>query len=152
MYRDESTVSSGDGDAPDAGSSSPDAQARRVLIVDDNRDSAESLGALIELYGHQVAISHDGLDALDVARRFRPHIALLDLDLPRLSGYEVAERLRAEAGTKTVLLVALTGYGGLEDKNESRARGFDEHLTKPADFKRLFALIAASPSQPDDST
>ncbi|MEP7345539.1 MAG: response regulator [Gemmatimonadaceae bacterium] len=118
--------------------------ARRVLIVDDNEDAASSLGALLEIKGHRVALCHDGLGALAVAERFQPDVALLDIDLPGIDGYELAERLRAQDGTRTTVLVALSGYGSAMDRARARAAGFDHHITKPANLERLDTLIAGS--------
>lgn len=118
--------------------------ARRVLIVDDNEDAASSLGALLELKGHQVALSHDGLEALEVAARFQPHVALVDIDLPGIDGYELAKRLRAQDGTRLALLVALSGYGSSNFRSTSRGSGFDEHIMKPASIDKLHSLIAGA--------
>ena len=119
-------------------------QTRRVLIVDDNEDAASSLGALLELQGHQVALSHDGLEALDVAERFQPDVALVDIDLPGIDGYELARRLRARDGTRMALLIALSGYGSSSFRTPTRGSGFDKHLTKPASIEALQALIAGA--------
>jgi CheY-like chemotaxis protein len=114
---------------------------RRILLVDDNADAAESLGKLLELTGHEVRIAHDGPAALEAARTFRPEVALLDIGLPGMDGYEVARRLREQPATQRTLLVALTGWGQAEDRRRSREAGFDHHLTKPADPEALQELL-----------
>jgi two-component system CheB/CheR fusion protein len=129
-----------DGEAAD---SRPRPTPRRVLVVDDNEDAAESLAILLRIEGHEVRTAHDGLAALDVARAFQPEVILLDIGLPRVSGYEVARRFRAEEGVTKALLIAVSGYGQAEDRRQSREAGFDAHLTKPADPAVLYALVAA---------
>jgi two-component system CheB/CheR fusion protein len=118
---------------------------RRVLLVDDNTDMAESMALLLRLEGHEVRTAFDGPGALEAAKTFHPEIVLLDIGLPGLDGYEVARRLRALPELGTPLLVALTGYGQAEDRDRSQAAGFDEHLIKPVDLDRLKALMAAYP-------
>jgi two-component system CheB/CheR fusion protein len=118
---------------------------RRILIVDDNTDTAESMALLLQLEGHEVRTAFDGPGALDAAKIFHPQIVLLDIGLPGLDGYEVARRLRALPEPETPLLVAMTGYGQAEDRGRSHAAGFDEHLVKPVDLDRLKALTAAGP-------
>lgn len=114
----------------------------RVLVVDDHAGSALLLSKLLSrFWGHEVEVAHDGNSALDVAARFAPELVLLDIGLPGLNGLEVAARLRQLPSTKNALLVALTGYGQLEDRDRSHQAGFDEHLVKPAsvdDLQRLF--------------
>jgi CheY-like chemotaxis protein len=118
---------------------------RRVLVVDDNRDSAESLAALLALLGHEVEQAHDGRSALEVAARRAPDLVLLDLGMPGVSGYEVARRLRADANTAGTALIALTGYGSDEDRRATRDAGFDGHLVKPIDFQALERILAGLP-------
>jgi two-component system CheB/CheR fusion protein len=123
----------------------PPAPPRRVLVVDDNVDAAESLLMLLRVRGHEVRVAYDGSAAIDAARRFRPEVVLLDIGLPGISGYEVARRLRREPGLEGTVLVALTGYGQEKDRQQSQEAGFDAHLTKPADpaaLEKLLALIA----------
>jgi PAS domain S-box-containing protein len=126
------------------------ASRRRVLIVEDNADAAESLAAFLELIGHEVSVAGDGKTGIERARSLSPDIVLCDIDLPVLDGYEVAAALRREPALRGTYLVAMTGYGQAEDKRQARERGFDAHLTKPtdpADLERLLArLPAASPS------
>jgi len=115
---------------------------RRVLVVDDNRDSAETIAMLVELWGHEVRIVHDGRSALTEAPEWRPEVVLLDIGLPGIDGYEVARRLRREASLDGVLMVAMTGYGQERDRQLSREAGFDHHLVKPVDPSTLQALLA----------
>jgi PAS domain S-box-containing protein len=120
----------------------PAAGSRRVLVADDNKDAADTLGLLLELYGHEVRIAHSGNAALAVAHAFRPNVALLDIAMPDLSGYEVARNLRVDACCPDILLIALTGYGQDGDKERAHEAGFDHHLTKPVDPSKLEALIS----------
>lgn len=113
----------------------------RVLIVEDNPDVAESMKVLLEILGHQVRVAYDGRSALDVVRGEVPDVALVDIGLPGMDGYEVARRLRAERAMEGVTLVALSGYGRDEDKERALAAGFHLHLTKPIDADRLIALM-----------
>jgi PAS domain S-box-containing protein len=117
-------------------------KCRRILVVDDNVDAANSLARVLrKLDGHEVAIAHDGPSALAAAEAFRPEIVLLDIGMPGMTGYEVAERLRANPEFAGVLLVALTGWGQESDRHQSRAAGFDHHLVKPVDLEALRELI-----------
>ena len=118
--------------------------ARRVLIVDDNADSAEMLGLLLRFAGHDVRIALDGLQAVTAAETFAPEVMLLDIGLPGLNGYEVAQRVRASSIDRP-LLIALTGWGQDEDRRRSTAAGFDAHLVKPVDHDELLNLIASLP-------
>jgi CheY-like chemotaxis protein len=114
---------------------------RRVLVVDDNRDSAESLARLLELMGHQTAIAYDGPSAVDSAEAFRPEVVLLDVGLPGLDGYEVVRRIRAHSWGKDMTLIAATGWGQAEDRRRSREAGFDHHMVKPVDLGELGKLL-----------
>jgi signal transduction histidine kinase len=116
--------------------------ARRILIVDDNAEAADMLGALLRIAGHEVALAHDGPAALEVARDFAPHLALLDLGLPVMDGYELARRLRLLEACSATLLVALSGYGQPDDRQRSAAAGFAHHLVKPVKLATLEALFA----------
>jgi CheY-like chemotaxis protein len=116
--------------------------SRRVLVVDDNVDSAESLALLLELYGHDVRLAHDGLTALDEARASAPDVVLLDIGLPKMDGYAVARHLREEPALAHVRLIAMTGYGQEEDRRRAREAGFDHHLVKPVDLDSLRDLLA----------
>jgi PAS domain S-box-containing protein len=118
-------------------------QARMVLVVDDNEDSAKSLAMMLRMMGHETYEAYSGEAALALARAVHPQIIVLDIGMPDMSGYEVAERLRAEPHGDGVLLIALTGFGQEEDKQRSTGAGFDFHLTKPVDpdeLKRVLAL------------
>jgi CheY-like chemotaxis protein len=116
---------------------------RRILVVDDNQDSAKSLAMLLRSLGNKVQTAFDGLAAVETATEFRPDFVLMDIGLPKINGYEAARRIRAELGNH-VALVALTGWGQEDDRRRSREAGFDHHLTKPVDFKILQELLADS--------
>jgi PAS domain S-box-containing protein len=117
---------------------------QRILVVDDNKDAANSLGELLQLMGHEVRIAYDGLEALDTAAEFHPHAILLDLGMPKLDGYAMARRLRAQPWGRRIRLIALTGWGQNEDKRLSREAGIDYHLVKPVDIAEIRQLIAGS--------
>ena len=116
--------------------------SRRVLVVEDDQDSAQSLAMLLQIWGHRVEIAVDGHQALDAARTFEPEIVLLDIGIPGLDGYEVAARLRSEHGAE-LKLIALTGYGREDDRRRSRDAGFDRHMTKPLEPSRLRDMLAS---------
>jgi PAS domain S-box-containing protein len=124
-------------DAPQAAG-----RSARILIVDDNADTARGLARLLKLLGHEVATAHDGPSAIDAAESFQPSVVLLDIGLPGMSGYEVASRLRAEDFGRNLLIVAVSGYGQDEDRRRSREAGFDYHLVKPIDHDALLTLLA----------
>jgi signal transduction histidine kinase len=113
----------------------------RVLVVDDNVDGAELLKEWLEQYGHQVETANDAMTGLDVAARFHPQVAVLDIGLPVIDGYELATRLRALPGSADCRLIALTGYGQEQDRRRSQEANFEEHLVKPVDLDRLAASI-----------
>ncbi|HET8946303.1 MAG TPA: ATP-binding protein, partial [Candidatus Polarisedimenticolia bacterium] len=115
---------------------------RRVLIVDDNRDAAVSLAAMLNFMGNVTQTAHDGVEALDVAETFRPDLVVLDIGMPRLSGYDTARRLRERPWGRDVVLVALTGWGQEEDRRRSRDAGFDSHLVKPIEPLAMEQLLA----------
>jgi signal transduction histidine kinase/ActR/RegA family two-component response regulator len=120
----------------------------RVLVVDDNQDSADSMAMFLRITGHEVRTVHDGLAAVEEATNFQPNVILLDIGLPKLNGYDAARHIREEHGD-AVLLIALTGWGQEEDRRRSREAGFDHHLTKPIDFDDLDKLLAdANPQAP----
>jgi signal transduction histidine kinase/ActR/RegA family two-component response regulator len=123
---------------------------RRVLVVDDNVDAADSLAKVLALMGHDVRTAHDGPAALEEARDSAPDVVLLDIGLPRMDGYEVARRLREQVAPEHVLLVAMTGYGQDGDRRNSHEAGFDAHLVKPVDLAALEKLLASdgSPARP----
>lgn len=115
---------------------------RRILVADDNRDAAESLAMLLEMAGHEVRVAHLGRAALSVAQVFRPDTALLDIGMPDMSGYEVAQSLRREPWAANIRLIALTGWGQESDRRRALEAGFDHHLIKPVDPDKLAALIS----------
>ena len=114
----------------------------RILVVDDNKDSADSLKMLLRLKGNDIRTAYDGLEAVDVAETFRPELVLLDIGLPKLNGYEVARRIRQQSWGREVILVALTGWGQEEDRRRSQEAGFNAHMVKPVDLEELHALLA----------
>ncbi|MBV8495735.1 MAG: response regulator, partial [Gammaproteobacteria bacterium] len=118
------------------------AARRRVLIVDDNVDAADSLALLLESDGHEAQTAYSASTALEAVERLRPEVVLLDLGLPHIDGYEVARRLRARASVPGMRLIALTGYGRDEDRERAREAGFDDHLLKPADIAALQQLLS----------
>ncbi|HEX6361552.1 MAG TPA: ATP-binding protein, partial [Albitalea sp.] len=120
-----------------------DQPRRRVVVADDNRDAADSLAALLRLAGHEVSVAYDGEAALAEIRRVEPHVALLDIGMPRRSGYEVASAVRSGGKAADTMLVAVTGWGQDKDRSTALAAGFDHHLTKPVDPQRVLDLIAA---------
>ncbi len=124
-----------------AGKSAVSRRRRKILVVDDNVDSAESLTFLLKSNGDELRIAHDGPSALTAARSFLPDIILLDIGLPSLSGYEVAGQLRTYPETQHAVLIALTGYGQPEDRRKAMEAGFDHHLVKPVDLEKLEKLI-----------
>ncbi len=131
--------------AEQCASASPGAEPtvlRRVLIVDDNADAADSLAALLSLQGHRACVAHDGTSGLALARRERPDILFLDLGMPGLDGYEVARQLRADPATRDTFLVALTGWGQEQDRLQTTRAGFDRHFVKPIAPDVLRALLA----------
>jgi signal transduction histidine kinase len=117
---------------------------RRILIVDDNGDAAETLGTLLESLGAVVAVVHSGRSALSAFDTFRPDTVLLDIGMPEMDGYEVARRLRAMPNHADVQLIALTGWGQHHDQRRARAAGFDHHMVKPPDIGRLRQLLTAA--------
>jgi PAS domain S-box-containing protein len=122
---------------------------RRVLVVDDNRDAAESLGMLLRLSGCEVEVAFSGATAIEVVEQFEPDVVILDIGMPGMDGYETVRRLRAGRRGKDMLLVALTGWGQKEDKQRALEAGFDEHLTKPMDpamLERVLKLGASLPT------
>jgi CheY-like chemotaxis protein len=121
---------------------------RKVLVVDDNMDGAEMLAFSVESMGHDVRVAHDGVTALDIDATFHPDIALLDIGLPGMDGYQLAARLRDQAGGRDIQLVAITGYGEERDRTASRAAGFGEHMVKPVNLGCLKEIIErAGPRQ-----
>jgi PAS domain S-box-containing protein len=118
------------------------APSRKVLVVDDNVDSAESLGTLLRLSGHRALLAHDGVGAIEVAERHRPDVVLLDIGLPQMNGYEVCRRLRELPGGKDLVVIAVTGWGQGDEPRKWHEAGFDAHLVKPARYDDVAALVS----------
>jgi DNA-binding response OmpR family regulator len=116
------------------------ATVRRVLVVDDNEDAADSLAMLLTVRGDEVRIAYDGAEAVATENDFNPEVVLLDIGLPKLSGYDVAKHIRSARGGD-VLIIAITGWGQEDDRARAREAGFDHHFTKPVDFEMLLDLI-----------
>jgi CheY-like chemotaxis protein len=125
----------------------------RVLIVDDNRDGAQSLALMLDIEGHEVRTAADGFEALEIAEEFQPHVVLLDIGMPGIDGYETARRLRTRPWAQSALLCAQTGWGQEDDKRRARTAGFDRHLVKPIDPEEISRIVAevcqAAPERPD---
>jgi PAS domain S-box-containing protein len=113
----------------------------RILIVDDNRDSADSLAMLFEITGNQTYLAHDGVEALESIEKYRPEVVLLDIGLPKLDGHEVCRRVREQPWGKDIRIIALTGWGQEDDRRKSEEAGFNGHLVKPVDYDKLLALL-----------
>ena len=118
-----------------------------MLVVDDNVDSAEMLRQFLIMSEHEVRMAHNGPDAVTQAEDFKPHVVLLDIGLPGLTGHEVAQRIRMSAGGEGVMLIALTGWGQPADRQRSAEAGFDLHLVKPIDLFEISDLIASAPKR-----
>ncbi len=131
---------------PQSDESARAGSARRILVADDNEDAAYGLSSLLEILGHEVRTAADGLEAIDVASAFRPDVLLLDIGMPRLNGYDTCRRIREQPWGRSVVIVALTGWGQAEDKRRSHEAGFDHHLVKPIDFAMLQKLLASLPA------
>lgn len=125
---------------------------RRILVVDDNRDAADSAGTLLLLWGHEVRVAYDGARAVAVARDYLPDLCLVDLGMPGMDGFQVAERLRQESRLKGTLLVALTGFDREADRKACRESGFDAYLVKPVDVTALRDLLAGDVRLADTKT
>jgi CheY-like chemotaxis protein len=115
--------------------------------VDDNRDSADSMALLLSASGHRVRVANDGLQALNAVPEFGPEVILLDIGLPGMNGYEVARRLRESDDGKSLVLIAMTGYGQREDRARTREAGFDHHLIKPVEVATIQDLLASLSAQ-----
>lgn len=115
-----------------------------MLVVDDNRDSADALAELLRLGGHEVAVAYSGREALAAGGSFRPEVVLLDLGMPEIDGYETARRLRAQPGGDSLKLVAFTGFGQERERERSRQAGFDHHLVKPVQVEQLSEILAGA--------
>jgi CheY-like chemotaxis protein len=126
------------------GNATPQAR-HRILVADDNPDALESLALLLECDGHEVWKAANGAEAFELAEQCQPHLALLDIGMPVLDGYEAARRIRSETWGKGMMLVALSGWGQSSDVQRSRESGFDTHLVKPASFDALAQLLSRVP-------
>jgi CheY-like chemotaxis protein/anti-sigma regulatory factor (Ser/Thr protein kinase) len=118
------------------------AAQRRILIVEDHRDAGEMLAMLLQMRSHKVRLVSDGYTALAVAPKYRPDVMLIDIGLPGMSGYDLADRIRGDRALAHVLLIAVTGYGSPNERNQALSAGFDHHLVKPVDEDALAALLA----------
>jgi len=114
---------------------------RRILIADDNRDVAESCQIMLQILGHEVEKAFDGVEALEKAEQFRPDLIVLDIGMPKLNGLETARRLREQPWARDTILIAMTGWGGDEDKRESAEAGFNVHLVKPVDGMAIQGIL-----------
>ena len=119
----------------------PDSKSR-ILVVDDNPDTTATLALILKRTGHDVHVAHDGLEAVHAAAAFRPDVVLLDIGLPKLNGYEVAQRIRQQEGNQKMALIAVTGWGQQDDRRRAMEAGFDHHLTKPVELASLMQLLA----------
>jgi CheY-like chemotaxis protein len=124
-----------------AGTIAPSHRRSRIMVVDDNRDSADTLAALLDAWGHEVRTFYDGLAALAATGEFHPNVVLLDIGLPKMNGYEVAAQLRKMEHGRSMILVAFTGYGQDEDRRRVRDAGFDYHLVKPLEAAELERIL-----------
>ena len=123
------------------------AARRSILVVDDNRDSAESLARLLKVMGHRVGTAHDGEQAVELAEAMRPDVVLLDIGMPKLNGYDACRRIRQQPWGQGMFLIALTGWGQQEDRRRTEAAGFNHHLVKPVDTAMLMKVLASVPAK-----
>jgi CheY-like chemotaxis protein len=114
----------------------------RILIVDDNRDGADSLGMLLRIMGNDIRTAYDGQEGVDVAGEFQPEVILFDIGMPKLNGYEACRSIREQSWGKGVVLIAVTGWGQDDDRRRSHEAGFDHHMVKPVDPKALMEMLA----------
>jgi PAS domain S-box-containing protein len=121
---------------------------RRILVADDNPDSADSLAKLLRMSGHEVHTSYDGLEALEAVEKVRPEVVLLDIGMPKLNGHEVCRRIREQPWGRSIIVIALTGWGDEQTRTRAKEVGFNGHLTKPVDFNALTELIARLQATP----
>jgi two-component system, chemotaxis family, CheB/CheR fusion protein len=128
-----------------AGCAAPTAPKRRILVVDDNSDAADSLAMLLRLEGHEVEIAYSAPETFEAVQRMRPEAIFLDIGLPQMDGYQIARRLRADPAAKRVHLIALTGYGQAHDRERGREAGFGAHLVKPAHIEAVNQILASLP-------
>ena len=129
--------------APDLSSISKTTTSRRILIVDDNQDSADSLAMFLKIGGHETCLAYDGVQACEVAEELRPEVVLLDIGLPKMNGFDVCRRIREQSWSKGVVIIALTGWGQNEDRRKSIDAGFDNHMVKPVDPVALMKMLSS---------
>lgn len=129
--------------AVEANTADPQERSLRVLVVEDNFDTADTMAAIVEHWGHQVAVAYDGQSGLETAQTFRPDLVLLDIGLPKLDGYQVAQKMREHPQLQSASLAALTGYGTADDRKRVLAAGFNAHFIKPVDLAALQAFISS---------
>jgi two-component system, sensor histidine kinase len=129
----------------------PRVARRSILLVEDNDDARESLKAILRLDGHEIHEAMDGRSGLRIAQELQPELAVIDIGLPELNGYEVAKALRA-SGHERMLLIALTGYGLADDERRAKEAGFDAHLVKPADIDALRRIISSKRTRVTEQT
>ena len=128
--------------ASDDGDKAQPTSDLRILVVDDNRDAAESLAMLLKMMGNNIHTAYDGEEAVAAAGKFRPHVVLCDIGLPKLNGYEACRQMKAQAWEKKMILIAVTGWGQDDDRRKSQEAGFDHHMVKPVDPQALMKLLA----------
>ena len=121
---------------------------RRILVVDDNRDAADSLAILLKGMGNEVTTAYDGERAAELAEQNRPDVVLLDLGMPNMNGYDACRRMRSKDWGRSVHIIAMTGWGQQEDRRRTEEAGFDFHLVKPVDLAELLRLLASLPADP----
>jgi len=138
-----------DGERAPAQDRLAETRPHRILVVDDNRDAADSTGTLLLLWGHEVRVAYDGAKAVALARDYRPDVCLVDLGMPGMDGCQVAEHLRRELGLKGTLLIAMTGFDREGDRTLCRDAGFDDFLVKPVDMAALRGILATGARQPE---
>ncbi len=132
------------GASPSSKHVEPVAVPRRILVVDDDTDGLASLSMLLTMLGHETSTAHDGVAAMEAAEKFEPHIVLLDLGLPKLNGYDVCRRIRSAPWGKSMMIVAVTGMSGEEQRLEALGAGFDMHLVKPVSAEVFMTVLAAA--------
>ena len=121
----------------------PAKSSHRILVVDDNRDGADSLSDMLRIMGNDTRTAYDGEDGVDMAGAFRPDVILLDIGLPKLNGYEACRSIREQSWGNDVVMIAVTGWGRDDDRSRSRDAGFDHHMVKPVDPQALMDMLAA---------
>jgi CheY-like chemotaxis protein len=118
---------------------------RRILVVDDNQDAADSLASVLSLMGNEVQVGNDGVEAVQLAEAFRPDVVMLDIGMPRMNGYEACAAIRQQPANADAVIIAVTGWGQEEDRRQSELAGFNLHLTKPVDPGAVETLLASLP-------